>query len=229
MNFFQNKTRFLYIFIQLIILSFPQYSCSNNKRFDTKTDYSSLVSLFIEFREFQLPPMIDDVPDYSKNTMELQYKDLKIFQKNLAAIDTAGWPITKQVDYHLVRAEMNGLDFHHRVLKPWSRDPCFYSIRPGMTDPFDIQGVLPEPGLFPLSDNDLDILNEKLVKVPRIYSQAVQNLYNPAKDLTSLAIHFTKEDVMLLDDLTNNLKEYHPTLLLVAKNARDAVQNYLDI
>ena len=154
--------------------------------------------------------------------------NIKTFQKKLAAIDTTGWSITKQVDYHLVRAEMNGLDFHHRVLRPWSRDPCFYSIRPGMTDPLDIEGILPNPESFPLSDNDLGILNEKLVKVPRIYSQAVQNLYNPAKDLTSLAIHFTKEDVMLLDDLTNNLKEYHPTLLLVAKNARDAVQNYLD-
>ncbi len=56
----------------------------------------------------------------------------------------------------------------------------------------------------------------------------MENLFNPAKDLATLAIHFTKEDVMLLDDLTNNLKVYHPTLLLEVKNARDAVQNYLD-
>ena len=29
-------------------------------------------------------------------------------------------------DYRLVEAEMNGLDFFLRVLKPWARDPGFY-------------------------------------------------------------------------------------------------------
>ena len=228
MTIFQNKTNFLSIIFQLIIISSPHYSCSDNERFETTTDYSNLVSLFKEFREFQLPSIVDGVPDYSKNTMKLQYRELKTFQKKLAAIDTTGWSITKQVDYHLVRAEMNGLDFHHRVLRPWSRDPCFYSIRPGMTDPLDIEGILPNPESFPLSDNDLGILSEKLKKVPKIYSQAIENLFNPAKDLATLAIHFTKEDVMLLDDLTNNLKVHHPILLLEVQNARDAIQNYLD-
>ena len=30
------------------------------------------------------------------------------------------------MDYQLVRAEMNGLDFDIRVLQPWARDPAFY-------------------------------------------------------------------------------------------------------
>jgi hypothetical protein len=30
------------------------------------------------------------------------------------------------VDLHIVRAEMNGLDFFHRVTRPWARDPVFY-------------------------------------------------------------------------------------------------------
>ena len=32
----------------------------------------------------------------------------------------------QQVDYALVRAEMNGFDFNVRVLKSWARDPAFY-------------------------------------------------------------------------------------------------------
>ena len=44
----------------------------------------------------------------------------------LAAIDPSGWPIPQQVDYHVVRAEMNGLDFDHRVLRPWANNPAFY-------------------------------------------------------------------------------------------------------
>ena len=42
-------------------------------------------------------------------------------------LEPAAWPVAQQVDYRLVRAEMNGLDFDHRVLRPWARDPCFYS------------------------------------------------------------------------------------------------------
>ena len=39
---------------------------------------------------------------------------------------SAGWPIPQQVDYYIVRAEMSGLDFDHRVLKPWVNNPAFY-------------------------------------------------------------------------------------------------------
>ena len=31
----------------------------------------------------------------------------------------------QQVDYHLVRAEMNGMDYHLRVLLPFARDPAY--------------------------------------------------------------------------------------------------------
>jgi hypothetical protein len=30
------------------------------------------------------------------------------------------------VDHHLVRAEMNGMDYHLRVLQPFARDPAYY-------------------------------------------------------------------------------------------------------
>ena len=42
------------------------------------------------------------------------------------AIDPKSWPIEQQNDYKLVKAEMNGLDFNLRVLRPWARDPAFY-------------------------------------------------------------------------------------------------------
>jgi hypothetical protein len=51
---------------------------------------------------------------------------LKSYQVRLQAIDPDGWPIARQVDWQLVRAEMNGFDFNYRVLRPWARDPAFY-------------------------------------------------------------------------------------------------------
>ncbi|MFO1187762.1 MAG: hypothetical protein U1E87_10145 [Alphaproteobacteria bacterium] len=57
--------------------------------------------------------------------MEEKAQGLAEFQKKLSAIATKGWPAEKLGDYRLVAAEMNGLDFDLRVLRPWARDPSF--------------------------------------------------------------------------------------------------------
>jgi len=92
--------------------------------------YDDLVGLFHEFREFQQSTNDDSgVPDYTPAAVAEQYRGLKQFQERLAAMETGDWPVWQKVDYHLVRAEMNAVEFHHRVLKPWARDPGFYSVR----------------------------------------------------------------------------------------------------
>jgi len=78
-------------------------------------DYEGLVTLFNEFREFQRPKEIDGVPDYTASAMSEQYSRVREYQQRLAAIDIGAWPVAQQVDYHVVRAEMNGLEFEHRV------------------------------------------------------------------------------------------------------------------
>ncbi len=55
--------------------------------------------------------------------MAAQHRELATYQRRLAAIDTTGWPTPAQVDYHIVRAEMNGLDFDHRVLQAVGEQP----------------------------------------------------------------------------------------------------------
>ncbi len=93
----------------------------------TQTDgYQELLELFKEFREFQKPVMHNGVPDYTPKAMREQREELKGFQKRLHAIDPFARPVSKQVDYLLVQAEMNGLQFDHDVLQPWRRDPAFY-------------------------------------------------------------------------------------------------------
>src|SRR5215470_3797724 len=91
----------------------------------SKSSYDDLLRLFPEWRAFQKPAIVDGVPDYKPAAMEKQRRALPDWQRRLAAIDTTGWPVSERVDWELVRAEMNGLDFDHRVLKPWSRNPCF--------------------------------------------------------------------------------------------------------
>ena len=88
--------------------------------------YEDLVTLFEDWREFESPPMLDGAPNYTADRFAAAHAELAEYQARLNAIDPSEWPIQQQVDWHIVRAEMNGFDFNHRVLKPWVRDPAFY-------------------------------------------------------------------------------------------------------
>jgi hypothetical protein len=67
------------------------------------------------------------------------------------------------VDWNLVRAEMNGLDFDHRVLKPWANNPAFYvtvydeeSDQPAREGPFALGAVELWSLQYPLSAADAE-------------------------------------------------------------------------
>lgn len=93
------------------------------------SSHGDLVALFQEFRgmtgdygdDYGTLPVVDPV------IVEAEALALDEFQARLRAIDPSAWPIPEQVDYHLVRAELNGLQFRHRVTRPWFRDPGTYS------------------------------------------------------------------------------------------------------
>src|SRR5215813_6462309 len=112
---------FAFLFaVTLLIFSFTAMAHQKKSSFD------DLTKLFAEWRAFQGPKLIEGVPDYSAGAMSAQHRELLAFQRRLAAIDISGWSIPQQVDWHVVRAEMNGLDFDHRVLRPWANNPAFY-------------------------------------------------------------------------------------------------------
>jgi hypothetical protein len=90
--------------------------------------YAQLVALFEEWRAFEEPPRVSGgVPDYSPATNAARLAALGQLQARLRAIDIAGWSISQQVDHHLVAAEMNGMEYHLRVLQPFARDPAYYA------------------------------------------------------------------------------------------------------
>jgi len=97
--------------------------------------HDDLVTFFEEWRAFQEPKLVAGIPDYSTRSLAAQQRELAGFVERLAAFDTSGWSIDQQVDYHIVRAELNGLDFDLRVLKPWANNPAFYvTVFPSESD-----------------------------------------------------------------------------------------------
>ncbi len=77
---------------------------------------TELAQLFAEWRVFETPPMHDGVPDYTAATFARRHAELPRWRARLAAIDPGRWPVEQQVDYELLRAELNGFDFYVRVL-----------------------------------------------------------------------------------------------------------------
>ncbi|MGB3862840.1 MAG: hypothetical protein WA915_12190, partial [Candidatus Aminicenantaceae bacterium] len=172
-----SKRNFLTVVFSLLLCLTLCYCSTENNKADVvaSSDYEDLVSLFNEFREFQSPKMTDGVPDYTAAAIDEQRRGLKEFQSRLAAIDIEDWPVSQQVDYHLVRGEMNGMDFYQRVYKPWSRDPVFYLPSQGGAGPVMRINLRIRDGL-PLSEDKIDEFRKTLQAIPKIYKQAEGNL-----------------------------------------------------
>ena len=187
--------------------------------------YDDLVSLFREFREFQEPRWVDGAPDYTAAAIEEQKRGLKEFRERLAAIDIKDWPVSQQVDYHLVRAEMNGMEFYQRIYRPWSRDPVFYLPSQGGAGPV-MEIDLWIRGDLPLTEEKLDELRKNLLVIPKIYKQAEGNLTEAAHDLAKIAIHYIVRETSRYERLASRLADHHPDLVPLCKQAQDAVINY---
>jgi hypothetical protein len=214
------------LFICSVLLLF---SCSSAEKEITNVNssggYDDLVTLFKEFREFHKPKMTNGIPDYSAAAMEEKKLGLKQYQDKLAAIDVSAWAVSQQVDYQLVRAEMNGMEFYHRVLKPWSRDPCFYLPSQGGAGPV-IRIGLRIPDNLPLPENKIEEFGTKLKAIPGMYEQAKNNLTDGAKDFAIMAIRSAKEEGDEYKKLADRLAEYHPDLAAEATRAQKAVEEY---
>jgi len=191
---------------------------------ETSKDYDDLVQLFRDFRQLQEVDIRNWVPDYTPTAIEKQRIGLMDFQRRLMAIDTSNWPLDQQVDYHLVRSEMNGLDFYIRVLKPWSRDPGFYlqtqdGAGPTRAGHIDVQEM-------PVPEQDLEKLRGQLRALPIILEQGKANLTEGAADLAQLALHYMDTEIAYHRRLRDAIAENHPQLLGDADSALAAVIDY---
>ena len=173
-----------------------------------KSSFADLTKLFAEWREFQRPNLIDGVPDYSAPAMSAQHRELPAYQRRLAAIDTIGWPINEQVDWHVVRAEMNGLDFDHRVLRPWANNPAFYvtvfldrSDQPAREGPHAYGAVETWKYKFPLNTERAAEVHAAVRTIPKLLEQARKNLVGNGRDLWIYGIRDVREQSSSLSRL----------------------------
>ena len=204
----------------------------------TSTSYDDLVALFEEWREFEKPEFIDGVPDYTAEAMATQHRELAGYQQRLVAIDPSGWPVSQQVDHHLVRAEMNGLDFDHRVRKPWVQNPAFYTqIFSAQSDVPAREGPVIHGWIdlwtyeYPLSEADVAELSARIVTVAPLLEQARTNLVGNARDLWVMGIRSMERQSADLEDLASQVAGQSDELeegIVAAREATDQFREWLE-
>lgn len=186
--------------------------------------YAALLALYDEFRALTVPEMVRGVPDYTPAAMQRQADRLAGLQQRLRAIDDSAWPISERVDYMVVLAEMRGLEFQHRVMQPWKRDPAFYSTTnlgfgPKMHGAFGI----PE---LPLKGDALRRFKASLGAVPAALRQARINLTDPRGDLARLAIVQKQVEINVFAELAARAAKEQPDLVQLAKRAQAAAAEF---
>jgi len=200
--------------------------------------YEDLVTFFRTWRVFQRPKLVDGVPDYTAAAMAAQEHELASYQRRLAAIDPTHWPISQQVEYHLVRAEMNGLAFDHRVLRPWARNPAFYvtvftaeSDQPAREGPCAFGGLELWSYEFPLTPERAAQLGSKVRIIPKLLQQARTNLVGDAKDLWVFGSRSIRQQSADLARLASQLEDVPGDLaaeVRLAQKATAAFATWLD-
>ncbi|WP_299535454.1 DUF885 family protein [Ulvibacterium sp.] len=221
-----KKTVFIFgIFLLPLVFACNPKLEKEEETLKSVTAYNDLVTLLMEFRQFRNVPINGGVPDYSLGAMKKQREGLEEFQKRLDAFDTRAWSVSQRVDYQLVRAEMNGLEFQHRVVRPWARDPSFYLITQGGSGPIREGGFGWELD-FPVELDQLDDFSAKLKGVPQILEQAKQNLTDGAGDFVTLALQHLYEEVDFFEEMSQELSKHHPALVEDANKAGEAVIAY---
>ena len=224
---------FIYIIISLI---FNPLKAKNTK---DPSSYSDLVDLFLKWRDFENPPLMNGAPDYTKRRFDSAKKVFNSLQKRLEEIDTTDWPIYYQIDWQIVRAEMNGYDFNQRVLRPWVRDPAFYqTVWMYQSDVPAHEGPTNHGTLefwtfeFPLDDKSSNNLADQLRMIPNFLFQAKGNLTGDARDLWVAGIENFKEQEENLSAIEAKIIKHHGNSLdrLLKKpleKARDANNDFI--
>ncbi|CAN5559168.1 hypothetical protein BH23ACI1_BH23ACI1_17790 [soil metagenome] len=209
------------------------------------SSYQQLIALFQEWRTFEEPPRLPGgVPDYSPATNTRRLAELRRLQARLTAIDTARWSISEQIDHHLVRAEMNGMEYHLRVLQPFARDPAYYasiitseSDTPAKEGPV-IHGAIklydypiwPRTRLDsvqPLSAAQAADLTAKLRTIPPLFEAARTYLASAsARDLWIGGVRVFEEQREALDEIGRRVGTSDTALASAISAARTATADF---
>ena len=187
---------------------------------------TELATLAEEFRQFLSPVFasrksrsvrsVVGAPDYA-NVVREQQEGLPKFQARLRAIDPQNWSVHDQIDYLLLRAEMDDVDWQHQVVRETIKNPYFY-LEQALNGVRAEIGTIRRGGLLPnTSEEKADALIAAFTRMGPIVEQAPKNLV-----LEESAAHFGR---MVIRESQSIREKYKASAKLFAEripqNRRD--------
>lgn len=230
----KTANSFLMVICSILFTFFIGVSFAFEQDSETKT-YQNLTGIFNELRLMEQPSDRNGVPDFSATRIKKIREQLRGVQKRFNAIDKSGWTLEQKIDRELVRAELNGLDFNVRVLKPWQRDPAYYvliwteqSDTPSHEGPVCHAAIELWEYALPLSAGDEKKLAAQLNIIRPLLDQARINLTGNARDLWIEGINNIKHQASDLDDLAKKTEGAGTELRSAIQNAKSATTGFAD-
>jgi len=224
-QFIPGKSSFIIMLTFTLLSAFSATGVAQQ----ASNSYADLLVLFSDWREFEQPPLLDGAPDYTQETTTRRHQELKTYQERLNTFEIDDWPVAQQVDWHLLRAEMNGMDFNIRVLQSWARDPAYYtSIWTAQSDTPAHEGPTHHALVelwtytFPLSTEAETTLTAELQTIPPLLKQAKTNLTGNARELWVAGITNLRDQSAALDDLAKKTTESSDEFKTALNNAEAA-------
>ena len=218
-------SRFVIFYLVLV------FSCTmkSKEELNQASSYVDLEKLFLDWRNFENPPLLNGAPDYTKSQFKKSQNTFNSLKNRLINMDTSKWSVYQKVDWQIILAEMNGYDFNFRVLKPWERDPAFYqTIWMYESDVPAHEGPTNHAVLefwsydFPLTEVEGKRLESELSLIPSFLTQARNNLTGNARDLWIAGIENIKDQEKDLDFIRSKVDLNNSSLLKELEAARNS-------
>ncbi|NCG32977.1 MAG: DUF885 family protein [Proteobacteria bacterium] len=140
--------------------------------------WDDLVALDSELSTLRRPHRQNGVPQFGPGAMASRAQSITDVQAGLASLDATNWSVSGKVDYLLVWANANGMDFEHRVTRPGQRDSILYLDQVRRVPYIDL----------PLTGEAASRWRESLEAVPELLRQAEANLDDASGELAGLAM-----------------------------------------
>lgn len=229
MQMINKKTASIFL---LLLLFFTSTFLSAQK--PEKSTYTDFLNLFHSLRILERPTLSNGVPDYTSERCGQIKTSLSLYQKKLSSIDTSLWTLNQKVDFELLKAEMNAIDFNLRILQPWVRDPAFYGLifneqsdTPAHEGPTSFAAIDIWDYAYPLSKDDSKKLTDQLKVIPPLLDQAKKNLTGNARDLWLAGTDNIKDQITYLDELSAKVSKDDKQLNQSIIDAKSATENFI--
>lgn len=218
-----NPFKFMIVYIILLAASVANASPKS---------YQDLEAFFVQWRTFETPMMTNGAPDYTQAAFDKRHVTFKALQTQLNAFEIDDWSIENQIDWQVIRAEMNGYDFNYRILRPWQRDPAFYksiwtykSDVPAHEGPTHHKVTEFWTYTFPLTSSEQKRLIRDLSVIAPLNEQAKINLTGNARELWIAGIRDIETQLTTLEQINEKVRPLkNAALTAVVEQASDSTQ-----